>query len=300
MKRTTDGDRHEAWVQYRPDGYRINVLRARGVYDRAEAVTFDSALRKAKELYNLFFKVDFETDEQTSTSKPVMIHAYRGVYQSHVFNYQGKDPQMTILITNTYDDAADQRTFELFRYTDRQAAELAGVDLKKSAKDPSKVTTLIVDGPDDLATAAGPYLVLLFRHLRRDPFFSKFTDLATARRRVWEALEFEQGQLPVLSAPAVPSAGDAPPNPNADVHKDEEHTMANKKAKKEGGRKRASYPDGAKITILAETNPKRKGSEAAKRFDYYKNGMLVTTALEKGVTAADLKYDTANKYISIG
>lgn len=64
---------------------------------------------------------------------------------------------------------------------------------------------------------------------------------------------------------------------------------------------RKSRVDGdAKITVLVKENPKREGSGAYERFALYKTGMTVAKALEVGVTAADLAYDSKHEYIRLG
>lgn len=83
----------------------------------------------------------------------------------------------------------------------------------------------------------------------------------------------------------------------AAVKKSDAKPAAEPKASNAG---RKSKIDGTKkITVLVDSNPKREGSGAHARFAKYKTGMTVSKALELGVTAADLAYDTKNKYISI-
>lgn len=53
----------------------------------------------------------------------------------------------------------------------------------------------------------------------------------------------------------------------------------------------SKHPDNAIIKLLVSENPKRKGSEAAKRFRKYKDGMTVEQALKAG--------DAQKKFIKI-
>ena len=182
MKKPTDGDRFEAWVQGKPDGYRGALLLSRGVYARHEG-TFDEVLEFAKGVY-------------VPGGKPVMVHAYRGVHQSHIVNYQGQEISVSLLVTQ----AGAGAPFELYRHVDRQTAEAALADARKRGA----LIALVVDGPDDLATAGGPFLVRLYAHLTKNPEFKKFADLGTAKKRVWEALEAEVSKLSVLSSRAMP------------------------------------------------------------------------------------------------
>ena len=77
---------------------------------------------------------------------------------------------------------------------------------------------------------------------------------------------------------------------------------ASAKKAKAGGAKRVRLAEqyaGKKVKLLVKENPKRKGAAPAKRFDLYKNGMTVETFLEKGGTAADVRWDVKHKYIAL-
>lgn len=56
----------------------------------------------------------------------------------------------------------------------------------------------------------------------------------------------------------------------------------------------------ATINILVEANPKKPSSASYARFDLYQDGMSVAEALEAGITTADIKYDIAKGFISVG
>ena len=85
------------------------------------------------------------------------------------------------------------------------------------------------------------------------------------------------------------------------------------KAEGEGGGRRsnlaAQYPNDAKITMVAQANPKREGSKAHARFELYKGVKTVgeylakTTTFEgeemKG-TYTDLAYNVGRGYIKVG
>lgn len=74
-----------------------------------------------------------------------------------------------------------------------------------------------------------------------------------------------------------------------------------------------AYPEDAKITVLADANPKKAGSRAAKAFEAYKDSATVgdffvaTAGLvseKSGKKApgsyADIKYDVEKGYIKVG
>jgi hypothetical protein len=69
--------------------------------------------------------------------------------------------------------------------------------------------------------------------------------------------------------------------------------------KKHTASKAAPLPAEAKITLLAKTSPKRKGSAGAKRFAKYKTGQTVAQALEAGLWRADIRWDSERGYISV-
>lgn len=64
-------------------------------------------------------------------------------------------------------------------------------------------------------------------------------------------------------------------------------------------RKVAGYPRTAKITIAVDENPKRKGSGAHIRFAKYKNGQSIQSALDAGITPADIKWDLEKGFIKL-
>ncbi len=74
---------------------------------------------------------------------------------------------------------------------------------------------------------------------------------------------------------------------------------AEKPKKETEPRKVAGYPRTAKITIAVTENPKRKGSGAHLRFAKYKNGQSIQSALDAGVTAADVKWDLEKGFIKL-
>lgn len=56
---------------------------------------------------------------------------------------------------------------------------------------------------------------------------------------------------------------------------------------------------GKKIVLIAQTNPKRKGSASYERYAKYVNGMTVADALKAGVTKADLQWDQKKGFIKL-
>jgi len=77
-----------------------------------------------------------------------------------------------------------------------------------------------------------------------------------------------------------------------------------RKAKSNGSEKpkrekRSKFDLDKKITVLVKDNPKREGTMAFKRFEFYRSGMTVRTALEKGVSGLDLAWDSKHDFIKI-
>lgn len=58
-------------------------------------------------------------------------------------------------------------------------------------------------------------------------------------------------------------------------------------------------PRTAKIQIVAAENPKKPGSDAAKRFRLYKDGATVEAVVAAGITNEDLRYDRDKGHIKL-
>ena len=54
-----------------------------------------------------------------------------------------------------------------------------------------------------------------------------------------------------------------------------------------------------RIKILAESNPKRKGTLAFDRFELYEDGMTVREYVEAGGRTGDVKYDVQAGHIEL-
>lgn len=60
------------------------------------------------------------------------------------------------------------------------------------------------------------------------------------------------------------------------------------------------FPADTLITVLVSENPKKKGSQAAARFEGYAHSATVGQALDNGVKYADIAYDLGRQYIKLG
>ena len=65
------------------------------------------------------------------------------------------------------------------------------------------------------------------------------------------------------------------------------------------GLKPSTYRDDQKVTVLAKANPKKAGSEAAKRFAKYRSGLTVAANLKRGVLRDDVRYDLQRGFIAV-
>ena len=66
-----------------------------------------------------------------------------------------------------------------------------------------------------------------------------------------------------------------------------------------GKRGLKGVPIEAKIVLLTNVNPKRKGCAAEGRFALYKDGMTQAEFLDAGGTTPDLAYDTSHGFIAV-
>lgn len=60
------------------------------------------------------------------------------------------------------------------------------------------------------------------------------------------------------------------------------------------------YPEDAPVKLLVETNPKKEGSAARERFQYYFDSATVGDYLAKGGTYQDVAYDIGRGFIKVG
>ena len=84
-------------------------------------------------------------------------------------------------------------------------------------------------------------------------------------------------------------------------------TMSTKKAVKKTAAVKSTVKvtavaaaDTRKITLLVKENPKRKGSESAKRFSLYGKAKTVVEFLKAGGTTSDIRWDADHKFIRVG
>lgn len=163
---------------------------------------------------------------------------------------------------------------------------------------------------EDLQALKGPDLVYAFNTLRllvtpQPKEVAKFADKATAVKRVW-ALYEQLGTSQNATAPEAPAASAEQEATVNETQVNEEADMAAKKnAKKtatktpkatKGGRK-SKFEGTQKITVIAETNPKR--GAAKERFALYRSGMLVSTFFEKGGRLLDLNWDVKHGFVKV-
>lgn len=151
---------------------------------------------------------------------------------------------------------------------------------------PGDYTAHVVETLADLSNRVifnGPTLVTIYNALAKADL-KRFESLEYGRERVLRTLNESFGDLPVT-----------------EVKQKEIQTVAKAaKATTNGTRGRArAYPDDAKIVLRTSENPKREGTSAHERFSLYRNGMRVSTFLEKGGTSMDLNYDVKKEFIEI-
>jgi hypothetical protein len=63
--------------------------------------------------------------------------------------------------------------------------------------------------------------------------------------------------------------------------------------------KRIRYNKDSVITIVATSNPKRKGTLTYTRFALYKNGMTIADYVKAGGRTGDINYDIIAGYITV-
>ena len=107
-------------------------------------------------------------------------------------------------------------------------------------------------------------------------------DKDNARKRAWRAAKKEALDRAVGKAKASAKKG----KPKA-------------KPAKAAKPKKSKFDHAAKITVLAEKNPKRPGTDSHRRFALYRSGMTVADYFAKGGSAPDLLWDLHHKFIKL-
>ncbi len=190
----------------------------------------------------------------------------------------------------------------------------------------------IIESADDLSKMSGPLLVKIYNELMKARAVAnnestyvpikKFESLIVGRPRVYREITHVAANVdPAVVDAAIETVANTPepapignitagqtepehvPTVNDPVQHPDQSTRSADQQPKEATmaktKRKSKIDPASKIYLLAEENPKREKSAAHKRFALYRNGMLVSTFLEKGGTGADLAYDVAAKYIKI-
>lgn len=275
-KRPTALQLHEHAIQAAPHHYGVALFTGRGQYMRAEVEHYETAVQWARQFYNR---------QVARPRRPAAIYAVQGHNQSHVCNITEESQKMTFLLTWK---GGDYQGMKIERYIDMATAK----DALNGIEDPA-VGGVEVDDEMHLDYSK-TVLVALFNRLAGpdDPQVQHFPNKSEGQRRVFARIETLAKNLPVLGVA---------------VSHQQETTVAGKtkktkapKAKAEGnGVARKRLNQDSKIEILVEANPKREGTKGHAAFKLYRNGMLVSTFIEKGGSAADVRWDVDHKYIKL-
>lgn len=178
-------------------------------------------------------------------------------------------------------------------FTDRIQAEM---HLRTVGEEGNVPVNRLISEPLDLTVYSAVQLVALYNHLYPAAPVKEFNTKQVASDRIWTLLS------------ALPPTVITEENNVTDTASVETTTTKPKKTrgapkaakapKAKAGRV-AKFADDSKIEMLVKENPKREGSGSYQRFAHYRNGMLVKTALDKGVTRGDIIWDVEHKFIRI-
>lgn len=171
-------EEHEAWVREAPDRYAVAAYRGRtGGYDKREGSTLAAARALARGLYR--------------APRPVMIYAVRGERQVHIENWEptssAKEDTAVFIVERSIASGFRVEAAETRGFADSRARLIIERAVTESGDARSKPTVAVVESIEDLSTWGGPFLVNLYNYLKKDPV-TRFESLASARRRVWDAL----------------------------------------------------------------------------------------------------------------
>lgn len=122
-------------------------------------------------------------------------------------------------------------------------------------------------------------LVDIYNQLVTEKPVKKFKDKATALARTRSVIEAANMVL-VFDADGGYEIANRPAE------------KAKAASKRKGHSPKPLWPETARIRVLVEKNPKRKGSMAARRFEHYRDGMTIGEYLDavEGLTSEDPRY----------
>lgn len=145
-------------------------------------------------------------------------------------------------------------------------------------------TLIVVENEQQMDRVPTALLVKLYNKIRPEKPITKFSDRATANKRMWPALD-ALADKPIDEVPT---------------------TMATKKkvakkakvAKKNGQKGRVSAYAGKKLVALVD-NPRREGTAAFKSFKLTEGGILYEDFKKRGGRRQDLAYDIKHKWVKV-
>lgn len=202
------------------------------------------------------------------------------------------------------------KDLEIAVYAEKAMASAAA----NTISDP-KVGSLVVSEEGDI-TGSNQMLADMFNklHTLEDPtVVQRFSSKSEGQRRLFARIEERAKGMPVLSIEVAPTEV----RNDAASHSTQENSdMATKKTKKGAAKKTATKKTKAaaapknggarkridktkKINVLVDKNPLREGSAAWERFKLFRTGQTVSTAIEKGVWMADIRWCVKKKYIAL-
>lgn len=151
-------------------------------------------------------------------------------------------------------------------------------------------TLIVVENEQQMDRVPTPLLVKLYNKIRPEKPITKFSDRATANKRMWPALD-ALADKPIDEAPSIMAT------------KKKAAKKATKKATKKtanGARRgRISKFSGKTLTKLIDKNPRREGTAGHKSWSVIRNGMLYDDYIKAGGRRQDLVWDISHKWIVV-
>lgn len=155
---------------------------------------------------------------------------------------------------------------------------------------------LVLQKEDDLTQLSMQDLVRMHNLVRPEKPITKFSDRATANKRMWPVVEYLADTNPDKESPmAAKKAKAAKKAAGASKKAKPAPTLKNGETK----RGRRSQYDGMVINKLVDKNPRKEGTSGHKSWSLLRSGMKYEDYIAAGGVRRDLEWDAERKWVEI-
>lgn len=163
----------------------------------------------------------------------------------------------------------------------------------KAAEEAKQDGQLVLQKEDDLTQLSMQDLVRMHNTVRPEKPITKFSDRATANKRMWPVVEYLADTNPDKETPMAAKAKKGAAKGAKKVKA--APTLKNGETK----RGRRSQYDGMVINKLVDKNPRKEGTSGHKSWSLLRSGMKYEDYIAAGGVRRDLEWDAERKWVEI-